>query len=238
MPTGIKKVVISSFGGPENVQIVNSSLPDPPAQHVQVKVLYSGFSGSDINMRNGTYPMQRKAPFTPGYCFVGTLHTNGPQSTKFKVEDLVACLSVYDAEATFTNQPEKYLVSVPAGVDLQVLMALVLDWNTAYGMAKGRISQGQKVFVHGMSGAVGYALMTLCKAQGAQVYGTASKRNHQAIRDLGATPFVYTTRTEFKTCKTLAVSKLSSIRLGSRAGTSRTRFSLPQAELFSDTVAI
>lgn len=191
MPTEIKNVSITAFGGPEVVKIVHSSLPDPPPKHVQVKVLYSGFSGTDINMRLGHYPMQKKAPLTPGYCLVGTVHANGPNSTKFKVGDLVACLTVYDSEATFSNQPEKYLIPVPEGLDLKVATALVLDWNTAYGMTKGKLSKGDEVFVHGMSGAVGYALLMLAKLQGAEVYGTASSRNHQAIRDLGATPFEY-----------------------------------------------
>lgn len=192
MPVEVKKVLIPSFGGPENVKIVNSTLPDPAPHHVQVKVFYSGFSGADINMRIGVYPLQRKAPLTPGYCFVGSVHALGPLSTKFAVGDMVACLSVYDAEATFTNQPEEHLIPFPRGLDPQIATALVLDWNTAYGMVKGTDWKGKKVFVHGLSGAVGYALMMLCLMEGAQVYGTASARNHQAIRDLGATPFVYT----------------------------------------------
>lgn len=203
MPVEISKVVVTSFGGPENVEIVKSTLPDPSPKQVQVKVLYSGFSGADINMRRGTYPLQRKAPLTPGYCFVGTVHANGPQSTRFKVDDLVACLSIYDAEATYINQPEKYLIPVPAGIDLKVATAFILDWNTAYGMVKGRISKGQKVFVHGMSGAVGYALMVLCKAQGAEVYGTASEQKHNAIRALGATPFVYTNKDWIQAMRTI-----------------------------------
>lgn len=191
MPVEVKKVQFSAFGGPENVKIVTCSEPDPPASHVQVRVLYSGFNGADINMRLGHYPMQKKAPLTPGYCFVGTVQTNGPQSSRFKVGTLVACLSVYDGESTYTNQPEKYLVPVPAGIELKIATALILDWNTAYGMVKGNISRGQKVFVHGMSGAVGYALMMLSKNEGAEVYGTASARNHETIRALGATPFDY-----------------------------------------------
>jgi synaptic vesicle membrane protein VAT-1 len=43
-----------------------------------------------------------------------------------------------------------------------------------------------------MSGAVGWATMKLCQLQGAEVYGTASVRNHQAIIDAGGKPFVYT----------------------------------------------
>src|SRR3954468_13927332 len=99
MSTTIRKALISSFGDPSQISIITTSLPPPPTSHVQVKVLYAGFGGGDINMRLGIYPMQKKAPLTPGYCLVGRIHTNGPECSKFEAGDLVACLSIYDADA-------------------------------------------------------------------------------------------------------------------------------------------
>lgn len=60
MPTKIRQVTISAFGDLSNVAIVDSEMPDPPTDHVQVKVIYSGFFASDINMRLGLYPMQKR----------------------------------------------------------------------------------------------------------------------------------------------------------------------------------
>jgi NADPH:quinone reductase-like Zn-dependent oxidoreductase len=192
-PTAIRKVTITAFGDPSNVKVVDDVLVDPPKNHVQIKVLYSGFSGADINMRLGVYPLQKKAPLTPGYCLVGRVHMNGPNCSKFAPGDLVCSMTMYDAEATYSNVAEKYLFSVPEGLDHQAATALILDWNTAYGMVyrAAEVKSGDKVFIHGMSGAVGYALTQLCLLKGAQVYGTASARNHDAIRTLGCTPFEY-----------------------------------------------
>ncbi|KAL8755138.1 MAG: hypothetical protein Q9184_004888 [Pyrenodesmia sp. 2 TL-2023] len=194
--TAIRKVVISAFGDPSNIHLVDDILPPAPASYAQIRILYSGFSGADINMRLGQYPFQRKAPFTPGYCFVGTIHSLPPSSTpppNLSIGDTVACLSVYDAQATFVNIPTKHLIPVPHGLDLQKATALILDWNTAYGMVMhtARVSAGQTVFIHGCSGAVGSALLSLCKLQGASVYGTCSEKNFAAIRRIGATPFTY-----------------------------------------------
>lgn len=193
MSTPIRKALISSFGDPSHIEIVDSQIEPPPANHVQIKTIYAGMGGGDFLMREGLYPNQKKAPLTPGYNLVGRVHVNGPGSTKFKVGDMVACLTVYDADAELCNCPEKYLVPVPKGVDLKQAVAVVLDWTTAYGMVyrTTQVTKGQKVFIHGLSGSVGYALLTLCKHEGAEIYGTASPSKHDELRKDGVTPFSY-----------------------------------------------
>ena len=192
MPT-IRKAVITDFGDESKVVVVGDDLPAPSAKEVHVTLEFSGFSGADINMRRGTYPFQKKPPLTPGYCLVGRVHENGAGCSKFQRGYRVACLSIYGAEAQLANVPEKYLVPVPPGVDSKQATAAVLDWNTAYGMVMhaARVKAGQKVFVHGLSGAVGHALLTLARMQGADVFGTASPRHHPALLESGATPFAY-----------------------------------------------
>jgi NADPH:quinone reductase-like Zn-dependent oxidoreductase len=194
MAQTIRKVVIPKYGDPSVLKIVKATIPPPPARHVQVAPIYAGFSGADINMRRGTYPMQQKAPLTPGYCLVGTVKANGSGSTKFSPGDSVACLTKYDAQADLANLPEEHVMPVPAGLDAQQVTALVLDWCTAYAMVHqvAKVTKGQRIFVHGISGSVGFATMKLAQLQGAVVYGTASERNHQAVGDEGGIPFVYT----------------------------------------------
>jgi len=130
MSIQIRKVVIPEVGDESKITIVHTTLPPPPAQHVQVRILYAGFSGTDINMRRGIYPMQKKTPLTPGSCLVGTVLANGESCTKFKEGDVVCCLSVYDGDSTAANLEEKYLVAVPEGMDPKVAPALIMDWNT------------------------------------------------------------------------------------------------------------
>lgn len=188
MPTSITKVRFTAKGGPEVVKIVNSTLPDPAKLEVQVRIFYSGFGGSDINMRNGTYPLQKAAPLTPGYCFIGRISALGPYSTRYGLGDLVCALTKYDSEATYINVLQKYIIPVPEDIDHQTACACVLDWTTAYGMVyrAGKVQAGDKVFVHGLSGAVGQALFRLCKLRGAEIYGTASASKHVELEALGA----------------------------------------------------
>jgi NADPH:quinone reductase-like Zn-dependent oxidoreductase len=192
----MKKVVIVAFGDESKLAIVESDLPDPVSGEVQLSVEYTIVSGSDVNMRRGTYPLQKKPPLTPGYSVIGKVRLNGQDCSKFKIGDRVACLSKYEGQAELINLSEKYLIPVPEGVDGKAAVSLILDWVTAYQMLHraAHVTAGQKIFVHALSGAVGGALLRLGQLQGAQVFGTASSTKHDELRQLGAVPFDYSNK--------------------------------------------
>lgn len=192
--TSIRKVVVTEFGDVDVVKVVKSSCFPPPPDHVQIATEYSGFNGGDINMRKGIYPDQDPAPLIPGYCLVGKVCSLGEGCTAVQKNDTVAVLTKYNAQAELVNQPERYCIKVPEELDHKQVTALLCDWSTAYAMAThtANVTKGQRVFIHGLSGAVGCGLMILCASLGAKVYGTASERNHELVRADGATPFTYT----------------------------------------------
>ena len=189
----IRKVLIPCFGDESVVQVVDASIDDANAGEVQVQVLHSVVAGSDINMRRGTYPFQKKAPLTPGYSMIGKVLENGAGCNRFAPGTLVACLTKYDAQAERINIPEKFAVPVPDGVDLRQATALILDWMTAYEMLErsAKVTRGQRIFVHGLSGSVGTALLHLGLLRGAEVFGTASASKHSELRTNGAIAFDY-----------------------------------------------
>jgi NADPH:quinone reductase-like Zn-dependent oxidoreductase len=163
---------------------------------VQLTVEYTIVSGSDVNMRRGTYPFQKKPPLTPGYSVIGRVRLNGADCSKFNIGDHVACLSKYEGQSELINLPEKFLVRVPEAVDRKAAVVVILDWVTAYQMLHraAHVKAGQKIFVHALSGAVGGALLRLAQLQEAQVFGTASLKKHDELRQLGAVPFDYSTK--------------------------------------------
>lgn len=202
----MRKAVVTAFGDISNLKIVTAEIAAPAPKEVQVQIIYAGFSGADVNMRLGRYPNQKGAPLTPGYNFVGRVVKNGSACSKnLAPGTIVTAVTTYDSDAELINIAEKYLVLVLDGVDLKKAAALTLDWNTAYGMVThaAKVTKGQRVFIHGLSGAVGNATRELCKLQGAEVYGTASERNHAALRETGATPFVYTDKKWIESMKEL-----------------------------------
>jgi NADPH:quinone reductase-like Zn-dependent oxidoreductase len=193
METMIKKVLVPRFGDESVLQVIEANIASPQAGEMQVQVLHSVVAGSDVNMRRGTYPLQKKAPLTPGYSMVGKVLQNGAGCTKFAPGTLVACLTKYDAQAERINVLEKFVVPVPDGVDLRQATALILDWMTAYEMLErsAKVATGQRIFVHGLSGAVGTALLHLAQLCGARVFGTASASKHAELSASGAVVFDY-----------------------------------------------
>jgi len=193
METTIRKVLVPRFGDESVLQVIEAKITSPRTGEVQVHVLHSVVAGSDVNMRRGTYPLQKKPPLTPGYSMVGTVLENGAGCTKFAPGTMVACLTKYGAQAERMNLLEKFVLPVPEGVDLRQATALILDWATAYGMLEhsAKVTRGQRIFVHGLSGAVGTALLHLAQLRGAEVFGTASASKHAELSTSGAVVFDY-----------------------------------------------
>ena len=110
-----KKVVIMAFGDESKLAIVESELNDPAAGEVQLSVEYTIVSGSDVSMRRGTYPFQKKPPLTPGYSVIGNVRLNGPGSAKFAIGDCVACLSKYEGQSESVSEIEREAAKRPIG---------------------------------------------------------------------------------------------------------------------------
>src|SRR3569833_1053960 len=53
MATPMRKALITAFGDVSNISVVESTIPPPSKNEVQVQVSYAGFSGADVNMRQG-----------------------------------------------------------------------------------------------------------------------------------------------------------------------------------------
>jgi len=80
-------------------------------------------------------------------------------------------------------------------VDPAEAVCLVANYLTAHLMLHhvAGIQSGERILVHGAAGGVGSALLELGRVAGLEVYGTASKYNHELVSALGATPIDYRT---------------------------------------------
>ncbi len=192
---GYKRVVITKFGGPEVLKMVDETiLPEPKSSEVRVKVLVTSAAFTDVWIRMGTYPdVKEKPPFSPGYDMVGVVDKLGEGVTRFKVGQRVADLTVIGAYSEYICLPESSLTLVPEGLDPAEAVSLVLSYVTAYQLLHrlARVKQGQRILIHGAGGAVGTAILQLGGLLGLEMYGTVTKSKFELVKRFGATPIDY-----------------------------------------------
>jgi NADPH:quinone reductase-like Zn-dependent oxidoreductase len=188
-----KRVVVTHYGGPEALQVLEEECPAPRADEVRVKVLAAGVALPDLMMREGIHPETPRLPFTPGWDLVGVVDRLGDGVSGPELGQVVAALPIHGAYAEFVCLPQRELVPVPPGLDAAESVSLVLNYVTAYQMLHraARIRPGQRVLVHGAAGGVGSALLQLGRLAGLAMYGTCSSGNEDAVSALGGVPIDY-----------------------------------------------
>jgi NADPH:quinone reductase len=188
-------VQVRSFGGPDELQVVDAPLPTAGRGQVRVRILASGIEYTDVVIRRHLYPqtMLRRPPFVMGYDVVGEIDQLGKGVRGFQLGDRVADMTVVGSNAAYRTLRADHLARVPVGVDAAEAAALILSWTTAYQLLHrtAGVQRGQRVLVQGAAGAVGQALLVLGRLAGLELWGTARGAQATLVRELGATPIDY-----------------------------------------------
>jgi NADPH2:quinone reductase len=187
------RIVVTRYGGPDALQVVEEDCPVPTRGEVRVKVLAAGVSLPDVMMREGIHPETPRLPFTPGWDLVGEVDQLGEGVTGIQPGEIVAALPISGAYAEFVCLPERALVPVPSGLDPAEAVSLILNYVTAYQMMHRSVTvrPDQRILIHGASGGVGSALLQLGRLAGLEMYGTCSSRGASTVGDFGAVPIDY-----------------------------------------------
>jgi len=190
-----KKIIITKFGDPEVMQLVEeSSLPEPKSGEVRVKVSKTSANFTDIMIRKGKYPdVKDKPPFSLGYDMIGVVDKLGKDVEEFQVGDRVADMTVIGAYSEYICLPAEKLTKLPDSIDESEAVTLLLSYMTAYQMLHriAKITEGKSILIHGAGGAVGIAILQLGKLLNLKVYGTASKSKHDLVKKYGGIPIDY-----------------------------------------------
>jgi NADPH:quinone reductase-like Zn-dependent oxidoreductase len=130
-------------------------------------------------------------PFVPGWDASGVVEEVGAGVTRFKPANEV--YSVPDplrdgAYAEYIAVRESEVALKPKSLHhvhaAAVPLAALTAWQTLCDTAK--LEPGQRVLVHAAAGGVGHFAVQLAKWKGAHVIATASAKNHELLRELGA----------------------------------------------------
>ncbi len=187
------RIVVTHYGGPDALQVVEEECPEPAPGQVRVKVLAAGVSLPDILAREGVHPETPQPPFTPGWDLVGTVDRLGDGVSGIATGQTVAAMPISGAYAEFVCLPQQDLIPVPSGLDPAEAVSVVLNYITAYQMMHhaAKVESGQRALIHGAAGGVGTALLQLGGLAGLEMYGTCSPRGAATVAALGATPIDY-----------------------------------------------
>ena len=184
------RIVVTKYGGPDVLEVIEEECPQPRAGEVRVKVLAAGVSLPDIMMREGIHPEKPRPPFTPGWDLVGVVDQVGTGVCGIAPGQRVAAVPITGAYAETLCLRQEEVLPVPDGLDPAEVVSLGLNYVTAWQMLHrvARVRAGERALVHGGSGGVGTALLQLGGLAGLELYATCSARGASTVLDLGAVP--------------------------------------------------
>jgi NADPH2:quinone reductase len=176
----MRAVQISSFGGPEVLELVDLDEPVPGDGEVLIRVTRAGINYADTHSRSDSYLVSPDLPYVPGGEVVGVREDTGER---------VVALSGNGGYAEYAVAPESLCWPVPDGVDDGSAVALLVQGITAWHLinSSGRVQPGEAVVVHAAAGGVGSLAVQLARRSGAHVIATAStEAKRELALELGA----------------------------------------------------
>jgi NADPH:quinone reductase-like Zn-dependent oxidoreductase len=201
----MKAVRLHGRGGPDHLVYEEAPQPHPGLGEVLVRIAATAVIVNELKW-DVTYQTAAGVPRTlpiPGHDFSGVVAEVGPGVTDIAVGDPVYALVAFGrdgAEAEYAIALPGELAPKPRTLDdvqaAAVPLAALTAWQALFTRAK--LSQGQRVLIHGAAGGVGTYAVQLARWAGAHVITTASARNADFLRDLGASETIDYATTRFE----------------------------------------
>jgi hypothetical protein len=173
-------------GGLDQLQQVELPLEPPQHGEIRIRVRASGVGFTDISKRTGYYLFAPRFPFVEGYEVLGDVDAIGPGVTGFILGQRVCALTVYGGWAEYFTRAADHFVPVPNGLDDAEVIALILNYVTAWQMIHrtAAMQPGQTALVTGANGGVGTALLELLSVHKVRAFGSASRQHFHLIASL------------------------------------------------------
>ncbi|MFI0367836.1 NADP-dependent oxidoreductase [Actinomadura sp. 1N219] len=181
-------------GGPDVLTILEVPTPEAGPGEVRVRVRTAGVQPYDLAVREGWSPPGTPAGFprVPGNEFAGVVDQVGDGVTAVRPGDEVIGNGRLNGYAEYVVVPAKVLAAKPASMPWDVAGGFPAAVMTPHiALEEMAVGQGDTLLVHAAAGAVGAVAVQLGRIAGATVIGTASERNHEYLRSIGAIPVAY-----------------------------------------------
>jgi NADPH:quinone reductase-like Zn-dependent oxidoreductase len=188
----MRAVVYDEYGGPEVLHVAEADEPHAGPGQVRIAVRAAGVNPIDFKQRSGALAafMPLELPAVDGREAAGVVDEVG-EGASAAVGDEVLGFAVGGGEAEYAILDD--FVAKPAAASWEEAAGLPVAAETSARVFNvlGGLGAGQTIVINGAAGGVGAVAVQLAVARGARVIGTASERNHEFLRSLGAEPTTY-----------------------------------------------
>ena len=183
--------------GPQALAYDAIPTPRPGPGEALVRVHAAAITRGELD-----WPVDR-LPAIPSYELSGAVAEIGPGATDVQVGDPVFALTAFDRDgvaAEYALVATRLLAPRPATLDDIEAAAIPLPALSAWQglFDHGHLADGQRVLIHGATGGVGRFATQLARHRGAHVIATASTRNVERARALGASEVIDDTAARFE----------------------------------------
>lgn len=195
----MKAITYSTYGNPDVLEYGEQPLPKVGPGMVLVKIKAASVNPVDWKIMSGGLDavMDLQFPAIPGWDVAGVVESVGIDSRQFQPGEEVIAYGRKDyvhggTFAEYIALPERVLARKPETLNWNESAGLPLAGLTAYQVLNRLgLKAGEAVLIHGGSGGVGSLGIQIAAALGAKVIATASEKNHDFLRSLGAEPVAY-----------------------------------------------
>ncbi|QGZ66024.1 NADP-dependent oxidoreductase [Paraburkholderia acidisoli] len=189
----MKAAWLNQFGSADVVSQGEIALRALNADEVIVRVEAAGLNPLDLKIMAGymqaVFPVE--FPYVPGTDFSGVVESAGAAVTTLRPGDRVFGRTAPSSGGAFAQRvviAANDVSIMPASMSFEHAAALPTAFGTAYQslFEVGRLQRGERVLIHAAAGGVGSMAVQLAHRAGACVIATASARNHELVKSLGA----------------------------------------------------
>lgn len=195
----MRAITYAQFGSGDVFEMSEIPAPHVTPDAVVVEVKAASLNPVDFKVREGYLAglIDTHFPVIPGWDVAGVVTQVGLDTPEFQVGDEVFAYARKDSIgagtiAEFVSVPVRTAALKPKSIGFEQAAAVPLAGLTALQSARrAGVAPGQAVLIHGGAGGVGSFAVQLAVMAGATVVATASAKNHDYLRDLGAIPIEY-----------------------------------------------
>lgn len=204
----MRAAVRERYGPPDVVRVLDRPVPSPGDGELLVRVRCTTVNRTDCAYRSGTPAinrlvagLRRPRAAVLGSEFAGVVTATGPGARGPAVGERVFGYveGRFGAHAEYLTVPDDgFLATIPPGVPDDVAAAATEGAHYALAVVRrARIRPGERVLVHGATGAIGSALVQLLCDMGVTVTAVCDGVHADLVRGLGAVRVIDRTSTDF-----------------------------------------